>query len=168
MSSLTGLVKVIRADFPRIDRYADGNLTDECNGMAPSSLQSAKQTSVHGMYRSVRSFAAARAHLPFPPSEPGQVSISHDPAPEGPVSSFGIESQASTYKLSSPPASTQNGRSPHVATGEFSSPVSNSGAMGASIAGADGTPEQKIFPGIVHERARRGSIRGQSWEDHSH
>ncbi|CAL5869984.1 uncharacterized protein PFLUO_LOCUS4217 [Penicillium psychrofluorescens] len=130
-----------------IDRYADGNLTDECNGMAPSSLQSAKQTSVH---------------------EPGQVSISHDPAPEGPVSSFGIESQASTYKLSSPPASTQNGRSPHVATGEFSSPVSNSGAMGASIAGADGTPEQKIFPGIVHERARRGSIRGQSWEDHSH
>jgi AMP deaminase len=33
----------------------------------------------------------------------------------------------------------------------------SSAALG-SVGGADGLPEQKIFPGIVHERARKGNM----------
>lgn len=48
-------------------------------------------------------------------------------------------------------------RSPRLGTGEFSS-SSGSPALGAGVGGADGPPEQKIFPGIVHERARKGNM----------
>lgn len=50
--------------------------------------------------------------------------------------------------------STLLSRSPHVAAGEFS--PSNS-ALGTEV-GAGALPEQKIFPGIVHERARKGNM----------
>ncbi|OQE41326.1 hypothetical protein PENCOP_c005G00740 [Penicillium coprophilum] len=53
--------------------------------------------------------------------------------------------------------STFLARSPHLGTGEFSSPGSNS-ALGAGVGGSDGLPEQSIFPGIIHERAQKGSI----------
>lgn len=49
--------------------------------------------------------------------------------------------------------STYLARSPRVGTGEFSSPGNNT-ALGT---GADGLPEQTIFPGIVHERALKGN-----------
>jgi AMP deaminase len=52
--------------------------------------------------------------------------------------------------------STLLARSPHVAAGEFPSP--GNGALGTGVGGADGLPEQKIFPGIVHERARKGNM----------
>ena len=52
--------------------------------------------------------------------------------------------------------STLLARSPRVAAGEFSSPGNN--AHGSGVGGADGLPEQKIFPGIVHERARKGNM----------
>ncbi|KAJ5348179.1 AMP deaminase Amd1 [Penicillium brevicompactum] len=53
--------------------------------------------------------------------------------------------------------STLLARSPHVATGEFSSPGNNP-ALGNEVGGTGGLPEQKIFPGIVHERARKGNM----------
>lgn len=54
-------------------------------------------------------------------------------------------------------ASTYLARSPRVGTGEFSSPGGNP-ALGTGVGGPDGLPEQKIFPGIVHERARKGNM----------
>ena len=36
-----------------------------------------------------------------------------------------------------------------------------SGYVGAASNGPDGLPEQKIFPGVVHERAHRSSIMNQ-------
>ncbi|KAJ5419860.1 uncharacterized protein N7487_003410 [Penicillium crustosum] len=47
-------------------------------------------------------------------------------------------------------------RSPRLGTGEFSS--NGSPALGAGVGGTDGLPEQKIFPGIVHERVRKGNM----------
>lgn len=35
------------------------------------------------------------------------------------------------------------------------------------IATADGPPEQKIFPGIVHERAQRSNVSGRTIIDNS-
>jgi hypothetical protein len=40
--------------------------------------------------------------------------------------------------------------------------VGTSGTSAASVVGATNLPEQKIFPGLMHERARRGSMRAES------
>ncbi|KAJ5951457.1 AMP deaminase Amd1 [Penicillium vulpinum] len=49
-------------------------------------------------------------------------------------------------------------RSPRIGTVEFPSPGSSNPALGTGVGGADALPEQKIFPGIVHERARKGTM----------
>ncbi|BDD59125.1 AMP deaminase [Monascus purpureus] len=49
---------------------------------------------------------------------------------------------------------------------EFGTSVSSNGSVGTTGAGTGILPEQKIFPGIVHERARRGSILAQSASEH--
>ena len=45
---------------------------------------------------------------------------------------------------------------------EFGTSVSSNGSVGTAGAGSGSLPEQKIFPGIVHERVRRSSILSQS------
>jgi AMP deaminase len=49
--------------------------------------------------------------------------------------------------------------SPHLAGAEFGTSIGGNPATGAS---PDGLPEQKIFPGIVHETVRRGSMLAQA------
>jgi len=79
------------------------------------------------------------------------------PKPELPTDGSYSETQGKTQVPTSPSTpSTLLARSPRVAAGEFSSPGNN--AHGSGVGGADGLPEQKIFPGIVHERARKGNM----------
>ena len=44
------------------------------------------------------------------------------------------------------------------APGEFSTSFSSTSTTGKSALNADCMPEQKIFPGIVHERAHRSNM----------
>lgn len=77
-----------------------------------------------------------------------------------------VPTQASS--LSPTTASGQTTRFPHGAAGEFSSPVNTNGGIGTGVAGPDGLPDQKIFPGIVHARIRRGSILAPSSVENHH
>jgi AMP deaminase len=47
---------------------------------------------------------------------------------------------------------------PQTASVETVISVCDSASNTLSASGPDGLPEQKIFPGIVHERAQRGNV----------
>lgn len=47
-------------------------------------------------------------------------------------------------------------------SGDSATLVGGIGSMGERSTGSDNLPEQKIFPGIVHERAQRGNVLNQS------
>lgn len=69
------------------------------------------------------------------------------------------DSSQSTGKVTWTPTdifSTTKAVSPHL-TGSDWSPCGGNSALGTSGPSSDGLPEQKIFPGIVHETVLRGS-----------
>lgn len=69
------------------------------------------------------------------------------------------DSSQSTGKVALTPTdifSATKTMSPHL-TGSDLSPCGGNSALGTSGPSSDGLPEQKIFPGIVHETVLRGS-----------
>lgn len=78
-----------------------------------------------------------------------------EPAPTTPNVSLNFQDSLST----SPGPSMQNSNaSPLQSMGfDFGRSVSSNGSIGAAGPGPGVLPEQKIFPGIVHERAQRGN-----------
>lgn len=65
----------------------------------------------------------------------------------------------------------QPGYSPLLTSGQNLPPphasVGASGNAGTAVVGSANLPEQKIFPGLMHERATRGSMRAGSSVDSS-
>ncbi|CDM30015.1 hypothetical protein DTO013E5_8286 [Penicillium roqueforti] len=128
--------ETLLGEWSLIERYADGNGTGEQKSLVPG-----------------------------PPGE--SVSSNHDhnapnPEPQSELSSSvadttdaSLSEAHGTDQTTTAPStpSTYVARSPRLGTGEFSSPGSGTG-----VGGSDGLPEQKIFPGIVHERARKGTM----------
>ncbi|KAF4770723.1 hypothetical protein N7455_007471 [Penicillium solitum] len=132
--------ETLLGELSLIERYSDGNGTGEQKSLAPG-----------------------------PPGE--AVSSNHDQSAKNLESRSELGSSAAntidaspneahgTNQMATSPSTPSKylARSPHLGTGEFSS-SSGSPALGAGVGGADGLPEQKIFPGIVHERARKGNM----------
>lgn len=56
----------------------------------------------------------------------------------------------------------QGSQSSDSFSGDSGTLVGGTGYMGERSTGSDKLPEQKIFPGIVHERAQRGSVLNRS------
>ncbi|CAI7627336.1 unnamed protein product [Penicillium discolor] len=132
--------ETLLGELSLIERYSEGNGTGEQKSLAPG-----------------------------PPGE--VVSSNHDQSAKNLESQSELGSRAAntidaspneahgTNQMATSPSTPSKylARSPHLGTGEFST-SSGSPALGAGVGGADGLPEQKIFPGIVHERARKGNM----------
>ncbi|KGO67521.1 AMP deaminase [Penicillium italicum] len=127
--------ETLLGELSLIERYSEGNGTEEQKNLTPG-----------------------------PPGE--AVPSNHDQQPQSELSSNAAattdvspnEAQSTIQMATSPSTPSKYlARSPRLGTGEFSSPGGNP-AIGAGVGGADGLPEQKIFPGIVHERARKGNM----------
>ena len=66
-------------------------------------------------------------------------------------------SHSGSTETGQPLAASSNGLRPDAATTPRMAPVPElSSSPSGSVLGADGLPQQKIFPGIVHETIRRG------------
>lgn len=132
--------ETLLGELSLIERYSEGNGTGEQKSLAPGPpgevVSSNHDHSAHNLEsRSELGSSAANTIDASPSEAQGTNQIATSP------------STPSTYLA----------RSPRLGTGEFAS-TGGSPALGAGVGGADGLPEQKIFPGIVHERARKGNM----------
>ncbi|KAJ6142576.1 hypothetical protein N7471_002029 [Penicillium samsonianum] len=123
-----------------IERYAEDNGTGERKSLAPGPPGE----------------AASSNHDHHTPNLESQSELESSAADTTDASPSEVHSTNQMTTSASTP-STYLARSPRLGTGEFSSPGGNP-ALGTGVGGADGLPEQKIFPGIVHERARKGNM----------
>ncbi|KAJ5086291.1 AMP deaminase Amd1 [Penicillium alfredii] len=152
--------ETLLGELALIERYTGSSATDEKNGLAPGLLHTAKQAA-----RKPRSTTSMNHALPEPALQQSSVSWHQRPnavsADDEQTSQ--PKSQATSRVAATNPSapSAQNARSPHLAAGEFSSPSGSNTTLGADVTGPGGLPEQKIFPGIVHERVRKGSTLSQ-------
>lgn len=75
-------------------------------------------------------------------------------------------SQSGTAEPAQPLSASSHSLRPDAATTPRMAPVPElSSSPSGSVLGADGLPEQKIFPGIVHETVRRGRKPSQMSSD---
>lgn len=175
-------MSILTFDFShtRIERYAESSGADERTGLAPGLLHTAKQASVkcgptssgdHGrsqplaaLHLGIRSQLIQCGNLVASPGAVTQTLGSCDPNQN--ASSSGPRT---TAEMASSALSTQQASSPQLSSGDFGSSTGSNNTVGATGADPDGLPEQKIFPGIVHETVRRGSMLSQpSGDDHHH
>ncbi|KAJ5772803.1 AMP deaminase Amd1 [Penicillium paradoxum] len=132
--------ETLLAELSLIERYSDNNSSEEQKILVPG-------------------------------SQAGAIPSNHDHPTSNPKCQSGLclgaagttniprrDHQDMTQMATSPSTPTTHlARSPRLVTGEFSSPGTNA-ALGTVVGSADSLPEQKIFPGIVHERARKGNM----------
>ncbi|KGO44477.1 AMP deaminase [Penicillium expansum] len=127
--------ETLLGELSLIERYSEGNGTEEQKSFAPGPPGEAVPSNQDQHTRNLE-----------PQSELGSnVAATTDVSPS--------EAHSASQMATSPSTPSKYlARSPRLGTGEFSSPGGN------PALGADGLPEQKIFPGIVHERARKGNM----------
>ncbi|OQD62977.1 hypothetical protein PENPOL_c010G09467 [Penicillium polonicum] len=132
--------ETLLGELSLIERYSEGNGTGEQKSLAPGPpgevVSSKHDQSAHNLESRAEPGSSAAKTIDASPSE-----------------AHGANQMATSPVT----PSKYLARSPHLGTGDFSS-SSGSPALGAGVGGADGLPEQKIFPGIVHERARKGNM----------
>ncbi|KAJ5243664.1 hypothetical protein N7489_003760 [Penicillium chrysogenum] len=132
--------ETLLGELSLIERYSEGNVTGEQKSLAPSPP----------------GVAVPSNHDHHTSNLESQSELSSSAADT--TDALPSETHGTNQMATSPSTpSTYLARSPRLGTGEFSSPSGNP-ALGTGVGGPDGLPEQKIFPGIVHERARKGNM----------
>ncbi|KAJ5370123.1 AMP deaminase [Penicillium cataractarum] len=149
--------ETLLAERSLIERYSQGPGTDERNALAPGLLHTANQASVKPTYSPSSKNSVTSETAPGKQS----VFLGQGQSPRLPADSIGhprSEPQGTAQGM--PTSSATHGlSSPHLARSESATSLGGNTATGTS---PDGLPEQTIFPGIVHETVRRGSMLAQA------
>ncbi|KAJ5160649.1 AMP deaminase [Penicillium canariense] len=151
------------AELSLIERYSEIPGADDRNVLAPGLLHTANQASVKPPHLSPRNHVSSE-------STPPQLSVPFNQGLSPQLAGDSIDQLHSDprlmAKVTPTPRTIQHIPSPHLAGSDIVTSASSNDTAGRST---DGLPEQKIFPGIVHETIRRGSMLAQlSCDNGSH